>query len=199
MQHVDFNAPGAFSYEQLLRTILRLDIDYSGLEEGFRRAVFNVIAINQDDHVKNIGFLMNQSGTWQLAPAFDLTFARGTGFTRRHQMSLNNKQDDFTRDDLLALGARAGLKGDGRAIIDQVQGALAQWPEFADEAGVGATESATIAGAFRFGGKDGTLTSRIRAAVLERTPAALRQLLGGLDDAWTRGPTKGRKRSRRSM
>ncbi|MGH7606070.1 MAG: type II toxin-antitoxin system HipA family toxin, partial [Gemmatimonadales bacterium] len=82
LHHVDYNSPGAFSYEQFLKTILQLGLGYPALEEGFRRAVFNVVGVNHDDHVKNISFLMDPPGVWRLAPAYDLTYARGAGFTR---------------------------------------------------------------------------------------------------------------------
>lgn len=71
--------------------------------------VFNLAAINQDDHVKNFAFLMSPEGSWSLSPAFDVTFARGREWTRTHQMTLGGKSDDFTRDDLLALGATMDL------------------------------------------------------------------------------------------
>jgi serine/threonine-protein kinase HipA len=136
MHHVDYNAPGQFSYEQFLKTILQLGLDYPTLEQGFRRAAFNVIGVNQDDHVKNISFLMDERGAWRLAPAYDLTYARGSGYTRTHQMSLNAKVDGFARADLLALGGAVGLKRDGAEIIDQVVAAMRRWPEYAQAAGV---------------------------------------------------------------
>lgn len=136
LHHVDYNSPGAFSYEQFLRTILRLGLGYPALEEGFRRAVFNVVGVNQDDHVKNISFLMDEHGAWRLAPAYDLTYARGEGFTKAHQMTLNNKVAGFTRQDLLALGASMGIKRDGADVIDQVVAAMGKWAEYARDAKV---------------------------------------------------------------
>jgi serine/threonine-protein kinase HipA len=94
------------------------------------------MAVNQDDHVKNFGFLMDRAGQWHLAPAFDLTFAKGAGFTRHHQMTLNGKTDGFTREDLLGLGAALGLRKSGAHILDRVRGALADWPRFAQAAEV---------------------------------------------------------------
>lgn len=149
MHHVDYNLPGAFSYEQFLRTILTLGLGYPALEEAYRRAVFNVVAVNQDDHVKNVSFLMDETGEWRLAPAYDLTFARGRGFTRVHQMSLHGKQDGFEREDLLALGAFAGIKADGAAIVDTVVEAVASWPAYAEEARVPQEENRFIEAHFR--------------------------------------------------
>jgi len=136
LHHVDFNLPGAFSYEQFLRTILALGLGYPTMEEAYRRAVFNIVAVNQDDHVKNVSFLMDGRGAWHLAPAYDLTYARGTGYTRYHQMSLNGKRDDFTREDLLALGAKMGIKRHGREVIERVIEALSGWERYAKEAQV---------------------------------------------------------------
>ena len=136
LDHADYNAPGTYSYEQYLRVCRELGLTPAELDEAFRRAVFNIAAVNQDDHVKNFGFLMDRAGRWSLAPAFDLTFARGAGYTRRHQMTLNGKADEFVRADLLALGRSLGLRKDGAQVVDEVLEAVADWPRFADGAGV---------------------------------------------------------------
>jgi serine/threonine-protein kinase HipA len=99
--------------------------------------VFNIVARNQDDHVKNIAFLMNQQGEWSLAPAFDVTYSFNPSgaWTARHQMTLNGKRDGFTREDFEA-AAKAALMKRGRAakIIEEVQATVQRWPEFAAEA-----------------------------------------------------------------
>ena len=136
LDHADFNLPGSHSYEQYLRTVLELGLPPAAVDEAFRRTAFNIVAVNQDDHVKNISFLMDRTGVWRLAPAYDLTFAKGTGYTRRHQMTLNGKTDRFTRADLLTLGARFGLKQDGAPLLGQVADAVADWPRCAAEAKV---------------------------------------------------------------
>ena len=109
----------------------------ASVEEQFRRMVFNIAARNQDDHVKNIAFLMNQRGEWSLAPAFDVTYAfNPTGsWTVTHQMTLNGKRDGFTREDFVAC-AKSSLMKRGRAatIIGEVLAAVARWPEFAAQA-----------------------------------------------------------------
>jgi serine/threonine-protein kinase HipA len=139
LAHFDFNQPGAYGYEQALLAIRRLELPMAAVEEQFRRMVFNVVARNQDDHVKNIAFLMNPSGEWSLAPAFDVTYSynpAGT-WTGTHQMTLNGKRDGFTREDF-ALCARSALMKRGRAatILEEVQAAVERWPEFAAAAGV---------------------------------------------------------------
>ena len=133
MHHVDFNEPGLFSYEQFLRTILTLNMDYPVLEEAFRRSVFNIVAVNQDDHVKNFSFLMTEDGRWSLSPAYDLTYSRGAGYTRHHQMSLNGKRDDYSKTDLLALGGKMGINRDGKDILEEVVEVMSRWPRYASD------------------------------------------------------------------
>jgi serine/threonine-protein kinase HipA len=149
LQHVDYNQPGLFSYEEFLRTVLALGLGYPALEEAFRRTVFNIVAVNQDDHVKNFAFLMDEAGAWRLAPAYDLTYARGLGYTRAHQMTLGGKTGRFVRQDLLVLGGAMGIKKDGAAILAEVTGALGEWERFAGEAGVHANRVRFIASEFR--------------------------------------------------
>jgi serine/threonine-protein kinase HipA len=149
MQHVDYNQPGTFSYEQYLRTVLDLNLGYPALEEVFRRMVFNLAAVNQDDHVKNFAFLMDESGKWRLAPAYDVTYASGHGYSRNHQMTLAGKITGFTREDLLATGGRFGIKHDGADIIRQVCDALGNWRHFAAEAKVPAERVDFIEQQFR--------------------------------------------------
>jgi len=139
MEHFDFKKAGAYSYEQALRTIRRLEMSADSVEEQFRRMTFNVIGRNQDDHVKNIAFLMDQKGDWSLSPAFDITYSYNpTGdWTGTHQMSLNGKRDDFKRDDFKACAKNASMKrGRAEEILRQVQDAIQRWNDFAEEAGV---------------------------------------------------------------
>ncbi|MBN9693743.1 MAG: type II toxin-antitoxin system HipA family toxin [Verrucomicrobia bacterium] len=139
LAHFDFNQAGAYSYEQALLTIRQLGLPMAAVEEQFRRMVFNIVTRNQDDHVKNIAFLMNQHGEWSLAPAFDVTYSYNPSgaWTGAHQMTLNGKRDGFTRTDFEA-GAKAALmkRGSAAAILDEVVLATKRWPEFAAEAGL---------------------------------------------------------------
>lgn len=137
LAHFDFNQAGAYSYEQALLTIRQLELPMAAVEEQFRRMAFNIVARNQDDHVKNIAFLMNQQGEWSLAPAFDVTYNYNPSgsWTAKHQMTLNAKRDGFVLADFEAC-AKAALMKRGRAatIIHEVQTAVKRWPEFAAEA-----------------------------------------------------------------
>ncbi len=139
LAHYDFNIAGAYSYEQALQTIKKLGLPISAIEEQFRRMVFNVVARNQDDHVKNIAFLMDKAGKWSLSPAFDVTYSynpSGT-WTSQHQMLINGKRDNFTLEDFKACAKGVSMKrGRAERIIQEVQAAVSQWKVFADEAGV---------------------------------------------------------------
>ncbi len=152
IEHYDFNKAGAHSYEQALHTIRKLGLPMASLEEQFRRMAFNIIARNQDDHVKNIAFLMDKSGNWSLSPAFDITYSYNPqgNWTSTHQMSLNGKRDHFTLEDFKACAKNASLKrGRAKEIIQQVQNAVLQWKHIANESGVPAYLADGIAKAHR--------------------------------------------------
>lgn len=139
MMHYDFNVAGAYSYEQAVQVLRRLDAENRDIEQQVLRALFNVVGRNQDDHPKNIAYLMDRDGKWRLSPAFDVAYAYNPSgeWTDRHQMSLNGKRDAFDRADLIAFGKTAGLKvARVEQLLDAVTGAIARWPEFAAEAGV---------------------------------------------------------------
>ena len=131
LAHFDFNMAGAYAYEQALLVIRRLGLGMDAVEEQFRRMAFNIIARNQDDHVKNIAFLMDKSGRWSLSPAFDVTYSYNPSgaWTASHQMTLNGKRDDFVLDDFRACARAASMKR-GRAET------VSRWPDYADAAGV---------------------------------------------------------------
>lgn len=154
LQHYDFNDPTGYSYEQAMLTIQELGLGMTAAMEQLRRAVFNVVARNQDDHVKNIAFLMDRTGTWSLSPAFDVIYAwQPDGqWTSRHQMSINGKRDGFDRADLVALAQTAGIKAHRAAeIMDDVLSAVRNWRDHASAAGVGEKVADQIARAHRTG------------------------------------------------
>ena len=139
LAHFDFNMAGAYAYEQALLVIRQLGLPMDAVEQQFRRMVFNIIARNQDDHAKNIAFLMDQSGQWSLSPAFDVTYSYNPSgaWTAHHQMTLNGKRDAFVLDDFRACARSTAMKrGRAEAIIEDVRRVVARWREYADEAGV---------------------------------------------------------------
>ena len=147
MQHFDFNDPTAYSYEQAALTIQDLGLGMDVVEQQVRRAIFNVVARNQDDHVKNISFLMDRSGTWRLSPAYDVAYSYNPSglWTRDHQMSLAGKRNDFTHDDLMAFASNVGVKAvRAKRAIEEVAEAVGRWRAFAEEAEVDRSDMSRI-------------------------------------------------------
>lgn len=152
MQHFDFNDPASYSYEQAVLTIRDLGLGMDVVEQQYKRAVFNVVARNQDDHVKNISFLMDRSGAWRLSPAYDMAYSYNPSgsWTRDHQMSLAGKRNDFTHGDLLVFASNVGLKSNkANQAIEDIVDAVAKWQEFAEQAGVEHSDMSRIEKTFR--------------------------------------------------
>ncbi|GLC97726.1 toxin HipA [Cupriavidus sp. TA19] len=138
MAHLDFNQIGVHSYNQLFQTIQALGLGRAELEQTLRRMIFNVLAANHDDHTKNFSFLLKQGGPWELAPAYDVTFAFNPSnkWLKAHLMSVNGKFDGITEQDFREVADRYELLGVCKDIVADVRAAVAKWPAFAAEAGV---------------------------------------------------------------
>jgi serine/threonine-protein kinase HipA len=148
LQHLDFNTPWVHGYEQFFRTILSMNLGAAAMEQAWLRCVFNVMARNCDDHTKNLAFLMDASGTWSLAPAYDLCFAHNPApgkWTRQHQMLVAGKGEGITRADLVQVGDQFGIRRPGHHV-DRLAEVFAQWPAYAQQAGVPLPEATRIAG-----------------------------------------------------
>ncbi len=149
MTHVDYNLPGAYSYEAWFRLIQQLHLGYPALEQAYRRMIFNVVGRNQDDHVKNISFLMkDKSSGWKLAPAYDLTYSAGVGYTRQHQMTVVGRSDAFTRNDLINVGEKFDIHNP-RMIIDGTIEAFSKWPAMGQQWGVQADDRMRVGAGHR--------------------------------------------------
>jgi len=129
--HYDYKMLRAYSYEQAFQVMRQMRLPYIQAEEMFRRMVFNVVARNQDDHTKNISFLMDKTGKWRLSPAYDVSWSYNPKgiWTSQHQMSINNKWTDFTMDDLLKVASAMNIKKP-RVIIEKVIDVIAHWPNY---------------------------------------------------------------------
>ena len=152
MAHYDFNAAGAHSYEQALYVTRQLGLPMSAIEELYRRMVFNIVGRNQDDHVKNIAYLMDKAGNWSLAPAFDMTYSFNPdgAWTNAHQMTLNGKRDNFTKDDFETCAKTASMKrGRVASIIAEVVAVMSRWKNYAAEANVDDVKQDQIQNALR--------------------------------------------------
>lgn len=139
LMHYDFESAGAHSYEQAILAIKKLQLPAKDLNQQIRRAFFNILARNQDDHVKNIGFVMNKAGEWRLSPAFDVAYSYNPAgdWTSQHQMSLNGKRDHFERDDFAAFASFAGMKkAQSKRLLEEVAAAVRKWRDFASSADV---------------------------------------------------------------
>ncbi len=150
LAHYDYNAPGAYGYEQVFAVMRELRLPRAEAVQQYRRMLFNVVARNQDDHTKNIAFLMDQDGQWRLAPAFDMIYAHNPGgrWTSRHQMTINGKRDGFTRDDLLAVGRSLGIHAPDR-MLGEIVDVVARWPDYARETGVNPARAREILSTLR--------------------------------------------------
>jgi serine/threonine-protein kinase HipA len=145
--HFDFNHAGAYSYEQAFQVARRLGLAQPDLTELYRRAVFNILSRNQDDHTKNIAFMMDRHGGWHLSPAFDMIYAYNPegAWTSRHQMSLAGKREGFTAADLWLAADAANVKpARARAVLKEVHGAVSTWQVHAEAAGVSPNQVAEI-------------------------------------------------------
>jgi serine/threonine-protein kinase HipA len=149
MDHLDFKQRGTHAYAQLFMLISRLRLGDEPMGQTFRRMVFNVMARNCDDHTKNSAFCMKQGGSWELAPAYDLTHAYNpkSEWTYQHLMSVNGKFDDITREDLLMEADRFGVRRPNDLLAD-VRAALENWSGFAKEAGLSDSSSDRVAADF---------------------------------------------------
>ena len=132
--HFDYRLLRAYSYEQAFTVMRGLRLSYKEAQEMFRRMVFNVVVRNQDDHTKNISFLMDRDGKWRLSPAYDMGYAYNPDgqWTSAHQMSINGKFSSITKEDLLECGVKNNIKNAARIIAEVCQ-AASMWPEIARE------------------------------------------------------------------
>ena len=149
LAHFDYNMPGAYSYEQAFQIMRQMQLPYTDMEELFRRMVFNIMARNQDDHTKNISFLMNPGGKWSLSPAYDITFAYNPSnfWLKSHQMTINGKKDDLNLTDVLTVAKNVHLKKPTQ-LIQECREAIVRWGEFADAAFINSEQQAEIKGFF---------------------------------------------------
>ncbi|OEU77395.1 MAG: toxin HipA [Desulfuromonadales bacterium C00003093] len=135
--HFDYNQSGVYGYEQAFAVMRKLGLSKPEAVQQFRRMVFNVVARNQDDHTKNIAFLMDQTGRWSLSPAFDVTYSHNPGgeWTNTHQMTINGKRDGFVSADFDQVGKSIGIKKP-LDIVEEIIEVVSHWPAFAKDAGV---------------------------------------------------------------
>lgn len=150
LAHFDYKSPGAYSYENAFEIMRQLRLPHQDAIQLYIRMLLNVIARNQDDHTKNISFLMDKKGVWRLAPAYDITYSYNpTGiWTSMHQMSINGKRDNFTKQDLLRVGETISYKNSNSAI-QRVLDVVGNWKHYAHKAGIPDQQADRLQKAFR--------------------------------------------------
>ncbi len=140
-----YNRDERYSYEHAFQVMRRLGLPYENMEQLYRRMVFNVLARNHDDHTKNHSFIMDTSGEWELAPAYDLCYSYSTSgkWTNQHQLSLNNKRSDFEYSDLLSVATNMDIKF-SKEIISQISEVVSKWMDYAKDSDVKPAHSELI-------------------------------------------------------
>ncbi len=139
MAHMDFNAPRVYSYEDAFRVMRRLSLPHGDFLQLYKRMIFNEYAKNYDDHTKNIAFIMDKKGVWNLSPAYDMTFSynKSSIWVNAHQMLINGKADGITKEDFFKVAQKTGIKkSEAEQCILQVKTALSKWDSFAEKAGL---------------------------------------------------------------
>lgn len=139
LTHLDYNTPNCCSYEYYGACAKKLNCGKSDIEQIFRRMVFSVMGMNNDDHVKNFSFLMDRRGTWSVSPAYDICYAykENNPWIKQHQMSINGKSTLITEQDLIACGKSFGLSADFcKRVIEQTTLVVSKWLEYADKSKV---------------------------------------------------------------
>ena len=152
MAHFDYKKAGYYSYEQFFQVMRGLRLPHNQAIQMYRRMVFNVIARNQDDHTKNIAFVMDKQGTWKLSPAFDLTYSYNPAgeWTSSHQMTINGKRDGFIKEDLIQVGKSISISRPSD-FIEEIIETVSHFDNFAEEAGVDKGKSMMIKRYLRLG------------------------------------------------
>ena len=139
MAHISYKEPRLCSYEMAAAYMREMQLPMIDIEQFFSRMVFNCIAVNQDDHVKNISFLMDRSGKWRLSPAYDVTYSYDVTnkWLSAHQMTINGKKSNINLIDLLEVGEKMGLKKKKcMDIISRISLVVDDFEKYANEANI---------------------------------------------------------------
>ena len=131
---MDYRQPDLYSYEQVFTVLRQMKLPQKMIEQQYRRMVLNVVARNQDDHVKNISFLMDKSGKWALSPAYDISYSHNPGgvWTNKYQLSINGKRDGFEKSDLIKIGSENNIPS-RTSIVSEIIEVVGNWRKYAKE------------------------------------------------------------------
>ncbi|MFT6985495.1 MAG: serine/threonine-protein kinase HipA [Psychromonas sp.] len=140
LEHVSYKKIGSYSYAELLGTARKLNLSPDDAIQLFKRMVFNVVARNHDDHAKNFGFMLDNDNNWQLAPAYDLAYSYkpDSHWVSKHWMTLNGKQDNFTRADFYSFEKLSPIFSKRKIdnILDSTIEEVSKWRKLATEQAV---------------------------------------------------------------
>ena len=139
LAHISYKEPGLCSYEMASQYMNELNLSMKEIEQFYKRMVFNVVAVNQDDHVKNVSFIMDRNGKWKLSPAYDITFSYNptNKWLRAHQMTINQKNTGINLADLLEAGKKMGLKKSKcMEIISHISSVVDDFEKYAEDANI---------------------------------------------------------------
>ena len=115
------------------------------LEELWRRIVFNIAVKNTDDHLRNHGFILEQTG-WALSPAFDIN-PNPYG----HALTLNISETDNSLDFDLARSVGKYFRIDQKkmeVILGQIKAVTEKWLQVAKQLRLPVSDQDIMAQAF---------------------------------------------------
>lgn len=133
--HISYVEPRICSYEMAAEYMKEMRLPKKDIEQFYSRMVFNCIAVNQDDHVKNVSFLMDKTGKWRLSPAYDITYSYDlkNKWLHAHQMTINGKKDHIELKDLLAAGKKMGIREKTcESIISEINMVVNDFEKYAE-------------------------------------------------------------------
>lgn len=139
LAHISYKEPRLCSYEMAAAYMREMNLPMKDIEQFYCRMVFNCLAVNQDDHVKNISFIMDRQGKWRLAPAYDVTYSYDitNKWLQAHQMTINGKKDGIDLNDLLVSGEKMGIKKKKcHDIIQRIAVVVDDFEKYASKANV---------------------------------------------------------------
>jgi serine/threonine-protein kinase HipA len=141
--HSDYNDVGEIDYKDFITVAKTIGCTVDDTRDIFKRMVFNLLAVNHDDHVKNFSFLMDENGRWSISPAYDMTYIQGGKWTKGHQMTCNGKENEIKWDDMKAVADACGIK-DPLSLAQEVENSVHSFEQEAKAAGINSAVTKTV-------------------------------------------------------
>ncbi len=135
------------SYLELLEFLMQngADVD-NDLKKLWKRIAFNVCVSNTDDHLRNHGFLLTDSG-WILSPAYDINpTPNSTGL----KLNISETDNALDLDLVREVAPYFRLKErEANAIINTIRQNVGHWQQLAMDLGIPRNEMELMKNAFR--------------------------------------------------